>query len=207
LMTFNLLQSGYTDNFWESLRVSLFQFVTCITTTGFVSVGDMSLLPPGFITIMVMMMLVGGDQESTGGGIKQYRIIVVLKGIYYSIRESIMNPRVIRTHRIYRVGEKCSLSDDEIRSTSSYILFYILLFFIGSFIFTMYGYTLQDSMYEFSSAISTVGLSLGITNYYAPKVILWTAIIGMFLGRMEIMVVFKAFLRVEKDIRNREYLR
>ena len=62
-------------------------------------------------------------------------------------------------------------------------------------------------MYEFSSAISTVGLSLGITNYYAPKVILWTAIIGMFLGRMEIMVVFKAFLRVEKDIRNREYLR
>jgi len=29
----------------------------------------------------------------------------------------------------------------------------------------------------------------------------------MFLGRMEIMVVFKAFLRVEKDIRNREYLR
>ncbi len=207
LMTFNLLQNGYTDNFWESLRVSLFQFVTCITTTGFVSVGDMSLLPPGFITIMVMMMLVGGDQESTGGGIKQYRIIVVLKGIYYSIRESIMNPRVICTHRIYRVGEKYSLSDDEIRSTSSYVLFYILLFFIGSFIFTMYGYTLQDSMYEFSSAISTVGLSLGITNYYAPKVILWTAIIGMFLGRMEIMVVFKAFLRVEKDIRNREYLR
>jgi len=207
LMTLNLLQNGYTDNFWESLRVSLFQFVTCITTTGFVSVGDMSVLPPGFITIMVMMMLVGGDQESTGGGIKQYRVIVVLKGIYYSIRESIMNPRVIRTHRIYRVGEKYSLSDDEIRSTSSYVLFYILLFFIGSFIFTMYGYTLQDSMYEFSSAISTVGLSLGITNYYAPKVILWTAIIGMFLGRMEIMVVFKAFLRVEKDIRNREYLR
>ena len=206
LMTFNLLQNGYTDNFWESLRVSLFQFVTCITTTGFVSVGDMSLLPPGFITIMVMMMLVGGDQESTGGGIKQYRIIVVLKGIYYSIRESIMNPRVICTHRIYRVGEKYSLSDDEIRSTSSYVLFYILLFFIGSFIFTMYGYTLQDSMYEFSSAISTVGLSLGITNYYAPKVILWTAIIGMFLGRMEIMVVFKAFLRVEKDIRNREFI-
>ena len=91
--------------------------------------------------------------------------------------------------------------------TSSYILFYILLFFIGSLIFTMYGYSLQDSMYEFSSAISTVGLSLGITNYYAPKLILWTATVGMFLGRMEIMVVFKAFLRVEKDIKNREYLR
>ena len=207
MMTYNLLQSGYTASFWESLRVSLFQFVTCITTTGFVSVGDMSLLPPGFITIMVLMMLVGGDQESTGGGIKQYRVIVVLKGIYYSIKESILNPNVITTHHIYRVGERYDLSDEEVRSTSSYILFYILLFFIGSLIFTMYGYSLQDSMYEFSSAISTVGLSLGITNYYAPKLILWTAIVGMFLGRMEIMVVFKAFLRVEKDIKNREYLR
>ena len=59
-------------------------------------------------------------------------------------------------------------------------------------------------MFEFSSAISTVGLSLGITNYNASPGILWTAIIGMFLGRMEIMVVFKALLRMKKDIKGRE---
>ena len=61
-------------------------------------------------------------------------------------------------------------------------------------------------MFEFSSAISTVCLSVGITSYDASKVILWTAIVGMFLGRMEIMVVFKAILRVRIDIRNREYV-
>ena len=206
LMVRNLVKFGYSDNFLESLRISVFQFVTCITTTGFVSVGDMSLLPSGFITIMILMMLIGGDQESTGGGIKQYRVIVALKGIYYSIKESILNPRVITTHHIYKVGEKCELTDDEIKSTSSYILFYLILFLIGSLIFTLNGYTLQDSMFEFSSAISTVGLSVGITNYYANNIILWTAIIGMFLGRLEIMVVFKAILRVEKDIKNKEYI-
>ena len=58
-------------------------------------------------------------------------------------------------------------------------------------------------MFEFSSAISTVGLSVGITNYYASPVILWTAIVGMFLGRLEIMVVFEALLRVVKDVRVR----
>ena len=151
-------------------------------------------------------MLVGGDQESTGGGIKQYRVIVVLKGIYYSIKESILNARVITTHHIYRIGEKYELKDDEIRATSSYILFYLILFLFGSLIFTLYGYNLQDAMFEFSSAISTVGLSVGITSYDASKVILWTAIVGMFLGRMEIMVVFKAILRVRIDIRNREYV-
>lgn len=206
IMTINLLNANYTDNILDSLRISVFQFVTCITTTGFVSVKDMRLLPPGFITSMILMMLVGGDQESTGGGIKQYRVIVALKGIYYSIKESIMNSKVVNVHHVYKMGEKSELPDDEIRATSSYILFYILLFFLGSFIFTLYGYSLQDSMFEFSSAISTVGLSVGITNYDASNVILWTAIIGMFLGRMEIMVVFKAILRVRKDIHNREYI-
>lgn len=207
LMTFNLLETGYAENLLDSIRISLFQFVTCITTTGFISVGDLRILPPGFIAIMVLMMLVGGDQESTGGGIKQYRVIVALKGIYYSIRESILNPRVITSHNITRMGEKYNLPNEEIRLTSSYILFYLLLFLLGSTVFTLYGYSLQDSMFEFSSAISTVGLSVGITNYNANPVILWTAIIGMFLGRMEIIVVFKAIFRVEKDLRNREYLR
>ena len=207
LMSINLIQSGYTADLSESLRISLFQFVTCITTTGFVSVADMKLLPPGFITIMVLMMLVGGEQESTGGGIKQYRVIVILKGIYYTIRESILNPRVYTSHHIYRVDEKCNLPDDEIRVTSSYILFYLILFLLGSLVFSLHGYSLQDSMFEFSSAISTVGLSVGITNYNACPVILWTAIVGMFLGRMEIMVVFKAIFRIEKDLKNREYLR
>jgi len=206
LMSKNLLDYSYAHSFFESLRISIFQFVTCITTTGFVSVEDMRMLPSGFITIMVLMMLVGGDQESTGGGIKQYRVIVALKGIYYSIRESILNPRVVTSHYIYKTGEKCELKDEEIRSTSSYILFYLILFLLGSLIFTLHGYSLQDSMFEFSSAISTVGLSVGITNYDASNIILWTAIVGMFLGRMEIMVVFKAFLRVEKDVKNREYI-
>lgn len=203
LMCRNLIHFGYTDNILESLRVSIFQFVTCITTTGFVSVKDMALLPSGFATLMILAMLIGGNQESTGGGIKQYRVIVVLKGIYYSIKESIMNSSMYLSHKIYRMDEKEDLSDEEISSTSSYVLFYLAIFFVGSMIFTLYGYSLQDSMFEFSSAISTVGLSLGITNYNAPKLILWTAMVGMFLGRMEIMVVFKAFLRVKKDLDNR----
>lgn len=202
-MVVNLLTTGYTNSFWESLRVSAFQFVTTITTTGFVSVENMALLPSGFITVMILMMLVGGDLESTGGGIKQYRVIVTLKGIYRNIKNTILNSRTVTTDYITRAGKKYQLSHDEVASTSSYVLFYVILFLMGSLIFTMYGYSLQDSMFEFSSAISTVGLSVGITNYYASPVILWTAIVGMFLGRLEIMVVFEALLRVVKDVRGR----
>ena len=205
LMTHNLMQYNYSNNIFESLRYSIFQFVTCITTTGFISVENLNTLPSGFITMMVILMLVGGNQESTGGGIKQYRIVVTLKGIYYSIKELLLNNQAITSRRIWRFGKNSELADEEIQSTSSYVLFYILLFFLGSLIFTLYGYSLQDSMFEFSSAISTVGLSVGITNYYASKVVLWTAIVGMFLGRLEIMVIFKAILRVTRDFKNKEF--
>ena len=204
-MCYNLLHAGYTESLAESIRYSVFQFVTCLTTTGFVSVENMNILPSGFIGFMFLLMF-GGDLESTGGGIKQYRIIVTLKGIYAHIKSTVLNKRIVSTNYIERLGKKSELDDDEIRSTTSYVMFYLILFFAGSLIFAMHGYSLQDSMFEFVSAISTVGLSVGITNYSASGLILWTAIIGMFLGRLEIMVVFEAFLRLLKDVRGKEYL-
>ncbi|MBR4471600.1 MAG: TrkH family potassium uptake protein [Erysipelotrichaceae bacterium] len=204
LMTLNLLRFHYTDSLPEAIRISLFQFVTSITTTGFISVKDMSLLPSGFVTFMILLMLFGGNLESTGGGIKQYRVIVALKGIFYSLKDTVSNRHMIKTHYIERIGKRQELPDSEISSLTSYILFYLILFFIGSLIFTLYGYSLQDSMFEFASAISTVGLSLGITSYSASPVILWTAIIGMFLGRLEIMVVFESIFRLFKDIKRKE---
>ena len=206
LMVINSLQTGYCSSFGEALRISAFQFVTCLTTTGFVSVPTLTTLPSGFITIMVLLMLIGGDLESTGGGIKQYRVIVVFKGIAQEIKNTVRTYKTVTTNYITRAGKKSELTSEEISSTTSYVMFYLILFLIGSLIFTLNGYSLQDSMFEFSSAISTVGLSVGITNYYANGIILWTATIGMFLGRLEIMVVFQAILRITKDVIKKENL-
>lgn len=204
LMFINLQQTGYSSGFGETLRISVFQFVTCLTTTGFISVPTLVGLPSGFATIMILMMLIGGDLESTGGGIKQYRVIVVLKGILQEIKNTVRTYKTVTTDFITRGGKRSELTSSEVSSMSSYILFYLILFFTGSMIFTLYGNNLQDSMFEFASAISTVGLSVGITNYNAPAVILWTANIGMFLGRLELMVVFQAMLRVTKDVIKKE---
>lgn len=54
-------------------------------------------------------------------------------------------------------------------------------------------------MFEFASALSTVGLSVGITAYDASPVIHWTASAGMLLGRLEIYVVFIAAARMAAD--------
>lgn len=204
LMFINLQQTGYSSGFGNTLRISVFQFVTCLTTTGFISVPTLVGLPSGFATIMILLMLIGGDLESTGGGIKQYRVIVVLKGILQEIKNTVRTYKTVTTDFITRAGKRSELTSSEVSSMSSYILFYLILFFTGSMIFALHGYNLQDSMFEFASAISTVGLSVGITGYNAPAMILWTANVGMFLGRLELMVVFQAILRITKDVVKKE---
>ena len=204
LMAVNMTQSGYSKDLGTTLRLSIFQFVTCITTTGFVSVPTLVGLPSGFATIMILLMLIGGNLESTGGGIKQYRVIVVLKGILQEIKNTVRTYKTVTTDYITRAGKRSELTSSEVSSMTSYVMFYLILFFTGSMIFTLYGNNLQDSMFEFASAISTVGLSVGITNYNAPAMILWTANVGMFLGRLELMVVFQAILRLTKDVIKKE---
>ncbi|WP_228016408.1 potassium transporter TrkG [Leptolyngbya ectocarpi] len=58
---------------------------------------------------------------------------------------------------------------------------------------------MQDSLFEFISSLSTVGLSIGITSPEAPAGVLWTEIIGMVLGRLEFLVVAIAGLRLLRD--------
>ena len=106
---------------------------------------------------------------------------------------------MIFTHKIYKVDHMEKVDDGECASCGIYVFFYICIFFVGSFLLSCYGYSLQDCMFEFSSALSTVGLSAGIMNYDAPSFVLWIGTIGMFIGRLEIYVVFMAAIQLSQD--------
>lgn len=51
-----------------------------------------------------------------------------------------------------------------------------------------------------ASALGTVGLYVGITSPTAPSLILWTKIIGMLFGRLEIWVIFIAIFKITKKL-------
>ena len=61
------------------------------------------------------------------------------------------------------------------------------------------GYSLGDSLFEFASALGTVGLSVGVTAAGMPDVALWAEILAMFLGRLEFMVVIVSLLKLGRD--------
>lgn len=57
-------------------------------------------------------------------------------------------------------------------------------------------------MFEFASALGTVGLSVGITGYDASPVVLWTETVGMLAGRLEIYVIFVAAVQFGREIKD-----
>lgn len=199
LITSVYLYNGYS--FLESLRISSFQFISAITTTGFQTVSDFQIaLPRFFISSVIILMIIGGGFGSTAGGIKQYRVVVAIKNAYWQIKQQVDHKNVVKKHFVNRLGKKHLLTDMDINMNHGFIMAYIMILLIGTLIITSYGYTFQDSIFEFASALSTVGLSTGIIGYDAPSVILWTGTIGMFLGRLEIFVVFVALSKLYADI-------
>jgi trk system potassium uptake protein TrkH len=71
---------------------------------------------------------------------------------------------------------------------------------IGTIAFSMYGYTLEESFFEFGSALGTVGLSIGVISYHTKPVLLWVTTFGMLIGRLEFYVVFIALFKLYVDL-------
>ena len=203
VMTLILYFENYAD-FGTSLNIALFQYITSLTTTGFSTVPDLKALPPSFIYLMIILMLIGAGIGSTGGGIKQYRIVAGIKGMWCNFIKGLHPRRQVFTNYIYKGGRQEELTDEEIGSVHNFTLLYLGIFFIGTFIFCSYGYSITDSMFEFASSLGTVGISIGITGYDAPNGVLWTSLIGMLLGRLEILVVFNAFARIKMAMFDRK---
>ena len=75
---------------------------------------------------------------------------------------------------------------------------------VGAFFVSVLGnYDFGAALFEFSTALSGTGLSIGITSS-ANLAVLWILNVGMFIGRLEILVVFYAISRMVRDLLRKE---
>ncbi len=182
----------------KSVRVAVFETFTALTTTGFSTVsydrwGSES------IFIVIVLMLVGGGACSTAGGIKQYRVYVLFKTIAWDIRRALLPRTAVVENHIWQGESKDFISEDRLRRVGTFVFLYLATYFVGVAIVAAHGYGVQESLFEFASALGTVGLSVGVTSSQAPRLVLWTQIAGMFLGRLEFFVVIVSLVKVAED--------
>jgi trk system potassium uptake protein TrkH len=79
------------------------------------------------------------------------------------------------------------------------VFLYLGAFRLGAAIIAAHGYSFGDSVFEFASALGTVGLSVGVTAADAPAGVLWAEIGGMILGRLEFFAVLVGVLKMLGD--------
>ena len=192
--------SVYDGNFWMSLRIASFQFLSSVTGTGYQTIPSFNLMPPAFIFGLIILMVLGAGMGSTAGGIKQFRVALAFKSVYWNFKAQMTHKKALRSRFINRVGQKTIVEKEDIIQNFAFIIVYLTALVIGTLIFSGFGYGLQESLFEFASALGTVGLSMGLVHAGAHPLLLWTGTVGMFLGRLEFYVVFVAIFKVVNDI-------
>lgn len=195
-----LVTAGAYPSLQKSLRVAVFEAVTALTTTGYSTVGYTSWPPVGTF-ILILLMLIGGGTCSTAGGIKQYRVYILVRALVREIRQTFL-PRGTVTVLPSVQGERKVLIDEaHVRQAGVFLFLYLATFLLGAGLMAGYGIALEDALFEYASTVGTVGLSVGVTSAHLPAPILIAQITGMILGRLEFFVVFAAIGRLFRDIR------
>jgi trk system potassium uptake protein TrkH len=191
---------GLYPTLGQALRVAVFEVISAMSTAGFSSVIYTSWPPLGWI-LLITLMLMGGGGGSTAGGIKQFRILILFKGLIWDFRRYFLPPGAVNQPSIWKTGEKAFLSDSQIRQAAVFVFMHMSVFILGTLILTAHGYPLAESLFEFASSVSTVGLSVGIVSPDAPATALWTLMGGMFLGRLEFIPVIVGVMKIIDDVR------
>ncbi len=173
-------------NLKEAIRLSSFQAISIMSATGFATADfdSWSWLPK---LILFYLMFMGGSANSTAGGIKAVRILLILKYCLREIRKTI-HPSAISSIRLNGrvVDEKI------INTVVSFFLLYIFLFLTSSLILTSFGYDLITSFSASITCISNVGPGLGLVgpaeNFaFLHPIAKLTLVFCMIAGRLELL--------------------
>ena len=188
------LASGTYDALEPAIRDALFQSVSIITTTGFIS-ADYEVWVPGAQMTLFALFFVGGMAGSTGGGMKAVRVLLLLKHTLNEIRKN-LHPKAVL---VARIGSK-PVKEDVLAHLIGFVVLYLLLCLVGAIIMGFMG---MDPLTALGASIATVGnVGPGFGNVGATENYGWMsepalAILSflMLVGRLEIYTVLVLFHR------------
>lgn len=178
------------DTFTDKLLISFFQSITC-RTAGFNTV-EISALRESTLTVMMLLMFIGGSPGSMAGGIKVTTFAVVFGVILAKFKGK---NEIVFWHR--RISDKLIA-----KSTTLVILSFTVIYISTIVLLSLHSFDLQNSflsvLFEVISAFSTVGLSTGITSSIPDDGKILIALI-MFTGRIGLLAIITAITADNKS--------
>lgn len=187
LVTINLAWVHY-DNVGHSLRDSIFQVSSIITTTGYATV-DFQTWPAFSKFILLGLMFIGGSAGSTAGGMKVIRILILFKLIKREISK-IFHPNALVS---IKIGKKV-IPNEVVARVNSFIALHLLIFIVGTLLISLDNVDMITAISSVAATINNIGPGLelvGPTSNYANfsqvSKVLFSFI--MLLGRLELFTI------------------
>lgn len=176
----------------QSLRDSLFQVVSIMTTTGFVTSDYMSWLPILGLLIFILMFF-GGSAGSTGGGVKIVRVVLLFKNSALELKR-LIHPNAVIPVRLNNMA----VDQKIITNVLAFVSFYILTVMGSTLIMSALGYDLDTSLGAVAATLGNIGPGIGgvgpVDNYsHIPAFGKWFLSFLMLIGRLELFTVVILF--------------
>ncbi len=175
-----------------SFRDSLFQVVSVITTTGFIT-ADYEIWGSFFQIVFFLLLFIGGCAGSTGGGIKIVRHQLLIKNSFSELSR-LIHPRAVIPVRF----NGNSVPNDIISNILAFFLFYIFIFVIGTIVMALIGLDFLSAMGSVATSLGNVGPAIGSvgpsSNFaHIPAFGKWFLSFLMLLGRLELFTILIIF--------------
>ncbi len=192
-LVFNFSAKVYLS--WaDNLRYSLFQVWSIMTTTGY-GTADFDLWPPVCRLLLLSLMFFGGMAGSTGGGIKQVRLLIFFKFIRLQFRK-LIHPRAVEIIRY----DELKVPQDVTQAILGFMALYALVFLGASLLVASQGIDILTATSAVAATLNNIGPGLeavGPTKNFgwlptSSKLILTLC---MLAGRLELYTVAVLFTR------------
>ncbi|ANO31715.1 TrkH family potassium uptake protein [Vibrio breoganii] len=178
----------------DALRVSMFNVVSVLTTTGF-GLEDFTAWGTLTTVLFTFLLMMGACSGSTAGGIKVFRFQIALTLLKIQMMK-LIHPSGVFVQRY----NKRRVNDDIIRSIVAFSLtFFATVLIVAAGLSAMD----LDAITSLSGAITAVanvgpgmGSVIGPTGNFSslPDAAKWLLSFGMLLGRLEILTILVLFL-------------
>ncbi len=174
------------SNYGPSVREIAFHSVSMLTTTGF-SISNVSEWPFSLSFLLLIGAFIGACAGSVGGGVKSWRVLIMLNHAYKNIMKIIHPNSVISL----KIGTK-SVDDEVATSVWGFFSIYVISFIVLLMFVLMTGIDFESAFSAVGACLNNLGPGLGmVSENYANINSISKGILAfaMLLGRLEIFTL------------------
>lgn len=176
------------SSIWDALRYGTFQVAAIVTTTGF-GTDNFNEWAPVLKWMLVMLMFIGGCAGSTAGGMKVFRIFVLIKACFNEVYRA-FRPESVRA---LRVGHSI-IKPEVVHTIVVFFALYLCIWASVALFVAAHGYDLVTAATATVACLASIGPGLGEVNAagnfaHFPAQVKIVLSMCMILGRLELFTV------------------